>query len=337
MAGSKKYRLNPETLLYEIEMVSARSRFNRIAVLVTSSLAMTFFYLWLFTSVLGVELPKTTILKRQNDEWVAKMAYVNRELDRCEAALEGLEMRDEEIYRNIFGLDAISPAVRNSGYGGVNRYEALQDLPDYSLLKRTAMRLDNLSKKAYIQSRSFDEVAAVARRADDMVSCIPAVMPVTPDPNTYRKSSPFGYRTDPFTGASKMHTGYDFSCPPGNPVYATGDGVVKEVKFELFGYGNSIVIDHGFGYHTRYAHLRNVFVAEGMKLKRGECIGESGNTGRSSGPHLHYEVMLRDNYVNPVNYFDFDMPKDEYMTMVKKAEEESTNVIVRPNQRVRLR
>lgn len=337
MAGTKKYRLDPETLLYEIEKVSYRSRFNRFAVLAVSTAVMTLFYLWLFTSVLGIELPKTTYLKRKNAEWVEKMREVNRQLDHYDAALEGLGMRDEDIYRNIFGLDAISPAVRNSGFGGVNRYDALADLSDASLLKRTAVRLDNMTKKTYIQSKSFEEISAVARRADDMVSCIPAVMPVNPDPNTYRKSSPFGYRTDPFTGSAKMHTGYDFSCPPGNPVYTTGDGVVKEVKFELFGYGNSIVIDHGFGYTTRYAHLRTIYVAEGMKLKRGECIGESGNTGRSSGPHLHYEVMLRGNYVNPTNYFDFDMPKEEYMSMVKKAEAESTNMIVRPNQRVRIR
>lgn len=337
MASFKKYRLNPETLLYEIEKVSARSRLNRALTIALSSLLMMAIYIWILTSVLGLELPKTLLLKRKNAEWVAKMELVNRELDRYDAALEGLQMRDDEIYRNIFGLDRIAPEVRNSGFGGVNRYEALADLDDGSLLKQTAMRLDEMMKKTYVQSKSFDDIAAYARRADDMVSCVPAVMPVNPDPTSYRKSSAFGYRTDPFTNASKMHTGYDFACSPGNPVYTTGDGVVKEVKFELFGYGNSILIDHGFGYQTRYAHLKNVFVAEGMKLKRGECIGESGNTGRSSGPHLHYEVIYRGNYVNPVNYFDFDMPKEEFMTMVRKAEEESTNMIVRPNQRVKRR
>lgn len=336
MAEFKKYRLNPETLLYEIEKVSARSRFNRAMVLILSSLAMMAFYLWLLTSVLGVELPKTTYLKRRNAEWVARMAEINRQLDRYDAALEGLGTRDEEIYRNIFGLESISQEVRNSGFGGINRYQALADIPDGSLLKRTAVRLDDMTKKTYIQSKSFDEVSQVARRADDRVSCIPAVMPINPNPNTFRRSSPYGYRSDPFTGSAKMHTGYDFSCPQGNPVYASGDGVVKEVKYELYGYGNSVVIDHGFGYMTRYAHLRSIFVVEGMKLKRGECLGETGNTGRSSGPHLHYEVMYRGAYVNPVNYFDFDMPEEEYMNMVHKAESESENMIIRPNQRVRI-
>ncbi len=335
MADFKKYRLNPDTLLYEIEKVSAKSRFNKFAITASGLILMTVFYLWLFTNVLGIELPKTTILKKKNAEWVAKVQKLNRELDRYEVTLEGLQARDEEVYRNIFGLDEISPAVRNSGFGGVNRYEALADISDASLLKRTAVRLDNLTKKTYIQSKSFDEVAVVAQRADDRVSCIPAVMPLNPDPTTYRKSSPFGYRTDPFTGASKMHSGYDFACPQGNPVYVTGDGVVKEVRFELFGYGNSVLVDHGFGYMTRYAHLRSIYVAEGMKLRRGECIAESGNTGRSSGPHLHYEVIYRGNHVNPINFFDFDMPEDEDMTMVEKAESESSNMIVRPHQRVK--
>ena len=132
-----------------------------------------------------------------------------------------------------------------------------------------------------------------------------------------------------------MHTGYDFSCPQGNPVYVTGDGVVEEVRFELRGYGNSVLVNHGFGYKTRYAHLRNVYVAEGMTLKRGECIGETGNTGRSSGPHLHYEVIFRNSYVNPVNFMDFDMPEPEYRQMVEQAQAQSQNVILRTGQRIR--
>lgn len=335
MANFKKYRLNPETLLYEIEKVSRKSRYGKIVFTILSLLLMMVFYLWLFTNVLGIELPMTTLLKRKNAEWIAKLEILNRELDRYDATLEGLQLRDDQIYRNIFGLDTIPLSVRNSGFGGENRYVELEGIDDRSILKVTAMRLDYLTKKTYIQSKSFDDISNYAKRAGDRVSCIPAVIPINPDPTTFRRSSSFGYRTDPFTKARKRHTGYDFSCPQGNPVYTTGDGVVEEVKFELYGYGNSVLIDHGFGYKTRYAHLRNIYVAEGMKLKRGECIGETGNTGRSSGPHLHYEVIYRGSYVNPVNYMDFDMPKEEFMVMVKNAEEQSQNVIIRPNQRVR--
>lgn len=255
------------------------------------------------------------------------MELMNRQMDIYDASLEGLGIRDDEIYRNIFGMNVIPDEVRNAGFGGVNRYEFLDVLPENSILRSTTVRLDVLTKKTYVQSRSYDEIEAMSKKAGDMASCIPAVPPIAPDKSKYRLSSPYGYRSDPITGVSKMHTGFDFACKPGNPVYATGDGTVESVSFEFFGYGNSVLIDHGFGYKTRYAHLKMVYVSEGMKLKRGECIGETGNSGRSTGPHLHYEVMYRGRYVNPYNYFDMTMPLDEYSSMVSKVADESENVI----------
>ena len=186
-----------------------------------------------------------------------------------------------------------------------------------------------------MQSKSFDEVAQLSRRAGEMASCIPAIPPVNPDPKKYRLSSGFGYRRDPFTGRSKRHTGVDFALKPGNPVYSTGDGVVESVKFELFGYGNQIVIDHGFGYKTRYAHMKSIGVAEGMKVKRGECIGLSGNSGRSSGPHLHYEVMYKDAFVNPANYYDLSITPEEYSTMVQDIADASERITLHPSHQKR--
>lgn len=327
MSKFKRYKLNPETLLYEIEKVSAKSRVLKTVVLVAASMALSLVYLWLFTSVLGFELPKTALLKMKNDRWTSSMELMNRQLDMYEATLQGLSIRDDEIYRNIFGMNEIPQEVRNAGFGGVNRYEYLETVPENSLLRRASVRLDILTKKAYVQSKSFDDVEALSQRAGDMASCIPAIPPVLPDKSKYRISSTFGYRSDPISGVSKMHTGFDFACKPGNPVYASGDGVVSSVTFELFNYGNSVVIDHGFGYKTRYAHLKTIFVAEGMKLKRGECIGESGNSGKSTGPHLHYEVMYKGRFVNPVNYFDLEMPVEEYASMVKNTAKESNNIM----------
>ena len=327
MSSFKKYKLNPETLLYEIEKVSAKSRVLKSVMLVAASAALSLVYLWLFTSVLGLELPKTVMLKKANARWLSRMELMNRQMDICDETLQGLGMRDDEIYRNIFGMNEIPQEVRNAGFGGVNRYSYLEGLSDNSMLKTTTMRLDVLTKKAYVQSRSFDDVEALSRRAGDMASCIPAVMPILPDKSKYRLSSSFGYRSDPISGVTRMHTGFDFACKPGNPVYATGDGVVSSVSFDLFNYGNSVVIDHGFGYKTRYAHLKTVYVVEGMKLKRGECLGESGNSGKSTGPHLHYEVMYKGRYVNPVNYFDLEMPIEEYSSMVGKVADESMNIM----------
>lgn len=337
MSESRKYRLDSETLLYEVEKVSKFSRVFWFLGFLISSGAVALLYFWIFTSLLGFDLPKTAYLKKQNARWASKIELLSLSLDRYEKTLSGLGMRDDEIYRNVFGLNPIAPEIRNSGFGGVNRYAYLDNLPDNSLLKRTVIRLDILSKKEYVQSKSFDEIETLSKKAGDMASCIPAVPPLFTDPTKYRLSSRFGYRSDPINGSTKMHTGFDFSCKPGNPVYATGDGVVSVVSFELFGYGNSVTIDHGFGYKTRYAHLKNIFVAEGMTVKRGECIAETGNSGRSTGPHLHYEVMYRNRYVNPMNYFDLDMPQDEYKSMTDKAEAESQNVIVRPGQRVKVK
>ena len=256
---------------------------------------------------------------------------LNRQLDDYSDALVALQMRDDDIYRSLFGMNEIPSEVRNAGFGGVNRYAHYDEIDPNGVLKKTAVRIDVLTKKTYVQSKSFDEVAKLSRRAGEMASCIPAIPPVNPDKKIYRLSSSFGYRRDPFTGKSKRHTGVDFALKPGNPVYSSGDGVVESVKFELFGYGNQVVIDHGFGYKTRYAHLKSVGVGEGMKVKRGECIGLSGNSGRSSGPHLHYEVIYKGNYVNPANYYDLTITPEEYATMVQDIADASERVTLHPS------
>lgn len=318
MSTFKKYSLNSETLLYEIKEVSVKSRFIKSALTLLSSIGVAFLYFWLFTRVFNMDLPKTAILKMKNSAWVSKIEIMSRQIDKYDAALEGLQMRDDNIYRSIFGMNEISSEMRNSGFGNMNRYSELDKYPGSgSLLKKTTVRVDVLTKKSFIQSKSFDEVVVLSKRAGDLASCIPAIPPISTEPGSYRLSSPFGYRTDPITGATKMHSGLDFACPPGNSVYVTGDGIVESVRYDLFGYGNSIVVDHGFGYKTRYAHLKLILVKVGMSLKRGDMIAETGNSGRSTGPHLHYEVMYRGNFVNPYNYFDMSMPSEEYASMVR--------------------
>ena len=318
-----KYILNPETLLYEIKEVSLKSKVFKGLLLFAGSVAMAVLYIWLFTSVLGYDLPKTAFLKAEHARWDARIDLMNTKLDRYAEILDALRVRDDDIYRSIFGMNEIPAGVREAGIGGVDRYSFLDGLESDNRLKNTALRIDRLTRKTYVQSKSFDEVAAVSKTAGDMASCIPAIPPIVPDQSKYRLSSRFGYRTDPFTGSAKMHTGLDFAMKTGNPVYATGDGVVESVKFEFFGYGNSITIDHGFGYKTIYAHLNSVKVIEGMKVKRGDCIAESGKSGRSSGPHLHYEVVYKGQKVNPANYLDLSMSASEYSDMVRMREDES--------------
>lgn len=331
MANGKRYVFNSKTLSYEVKKRSRKLRALRTVAMFALSFGMAVLYFWLYTGVFGFELPKTILLKKENAQWRSKVEVLNRQLDEYDEALTSLQMRDDDIYRAVFGMHEIPSEIREAGFGGVNRY-AHYDAMTYSpLLKKTAVRLDVLTKKTYVQSRSFDEVAQLSKRAGDMASCIPAIPPVVPDKKIYRLSSTFGYRSDPFTGKSTRHAGVDFALKPGNPIYATGDGVVEKVKYEFFGYGNNVVIDHGFGYKTRYAHLKSITVVEGMKVKRGECIGESGNSGRSSGPHLHYEVLYKDKHINPANYYDLTITPEEYATMVQNTAAVSDKITLHPS------
>ena len=338
MAGIKKYVFNQKTLSYEVKKgPSKMSRAIRTILMFAVSVGMSVLYFWLYTGVLGFELPKTVLLKKTNAQWRSKVEVLDRQLDQYDAALVSLQMRDDDIYRAIFGMHEIPQEVRNAGFGGVNRYAHYDVMETSAPLKNTAMRLDVLTKKTYVQSRSFDEVAQLSKRAGEMASCIPAISPVVPDRNIYRLSSSFGYRSDPFTGKQKRHSGVDFALKPGNPIYATGDGVVEKVSYEFYGYGNQVLINHGFGYKTRYAHLKSINVVEGMKVKRGECIGDSGNSGRSSGPHLHYEVIYMDKHINPANYFDLTITPEEYSTMVQKTAEASDKITLHPSHRKKVK
>ncbi len=327
MSKFKKYSLNPETLMYELREVSKRTIFAKATLVFLGSVALAVLYFFLYTSVLGQESPKMAILRRNNARWVSRMEVLNRRLDGYESTLKALESRNDDIYRSIFGMNEIPDELRHSGIGGLSRYDYLADAQPGSPLRSTAVRLDHLTKESYVQSKSFDEVATLSRRAGDMASCIPAIPPFSPEKGKYTLSSPFGYRNDPLSGETRYHDGQDFAMKPGTPVYTTGDGVVEYVKFSFTGYGNEVLIDHGFGYKTRYAHMSIISVAEGMKLKRGDCIGESGNSGKSTGPHLHYEVLYRDERVNPMNYLDMDMPVTEYAEMVRKRGDETKELL----------
>lgn len=309
--------------MYEIKKVSLKSKVFKVFCLVAGSLLIALFYMWFVTSVLKLDLPKTAFLKAEHARLDARLDLLNTRMDRDQEILDGLRVRDEDVYRSIFGMNEIPSEVRNAGIGGVDRYAYLDGLEKDNYLKNTMLRLDRLTRQTTVQSKSFDEIAAISKTAGDMVSCIPAIPPIIPDASKYHVSSPFGYRSDPFTEENKMHTGVDFAMDIGNPVYATGDAVVEAVDFDFFGYGNCVTLDHGFGYETKYAHLNSMYVTEGMKVKRGDCIGQVGKSGRASGPHLHYEVIYKGNKVNPMNYLDLSMSKDEYSAMVRQREDES--------------
>ena len=313
MSKIGRYIVNPETLMAEFQR-EPRHMWWKLLLVVVSGALLFLFYMWVYVSVLGLDLPKTVILKHQNADWNTRIDQMSQQLDRYDEVLSLLEVRDDRIYRSVYGLDEIPQAVRLAGLGGENRYTALEG----TALESVVRRLDVLEKRIYVQSKSFDDVASVQRTAGDRATHVPAIPPMNTDPSTYRLSSPFGYRSDPILGIGKRHTGMDFSCPPGNPIYATGDGVVVKVAHEGKGYGNHVEVDHGFGYKTRYAHMLRTDVEVGQHVSRGDFLGLSGRSGRATGPHLHYEVIYRNDYVNPALYMDLTLPASDYAGMVHK-------------------
>lgn len=321
----KKYRINVATLLYEEQKMPAWERVLQRVLVFAGACGMALFYFWIYTSVLGLELPKTVILRKKNAAWQAKIALIQHNMDACEDVLQCIEDRDEGVYRAIFGLNGIPEEVRNAGFGGVNRYSSLDQLGASIDLKEAARRQDILLKRTLVQSESLDGISLLSTQAGDIASCMPAVPPIVPEAGSYHVSSYFGRRVDPVYGVWRRHEGIDLAAKKGTPVYATGDGIIEEVTYQYYGYGNVVIIDHGYGYKTRYAHLNTMIVTEGMQVHRGDQIGEVGNSGKSTGPHLHYEVIYKGNKVNPTNYFDLSLPAEEYKAMVAVRKEENEN------------
>lgn len=303
------YVFNPITLQYEVREEPRYAKHVRRGLSILVAGGLCFLYFWLYTSVLGWDLPKTARLKKENAMWQSKIALAERQLDICEETLQGIEERDDHVYRSIFGMNVIPEEVKAA------KHNPLAD--------PLTARIDALTKRAYVQSMALDEVYGIALNAGDMVSHIPAVPPILPKKGSYRMASPFGYRTDPVYGGMRFHAGQDFAADVGYPVYVTGDGVVEKVNYGFSGYGNEIIIDHGFGYRTRYAHLSRIDVAKGMKVTRGDQIGAIGRTGKATGPHLHYEVIYKGNAINPYSYMNLDMTVEEYIAMITRRREES--------------
>ena len=261
--------------------------------------------------------PSEKELRTENSRLRAQYDVLSRRLDEALYVLQDIQQRDDNLYRVIFMADPVPSAIRQAGYGGTNRYEHLMDMADAELVVNTTQKLDLLVKQLYIQSRSFDEVVELCRNHDQMLRCIPAIQPIA-NKDLRRTASGYGRRVDPVYGTTKFHEGMDFSAATGTEVYATGDGTVVEAGWQT-GFGNTIVIDHGFGYQTRYAHLNAFRTRVGKKVMRGEVIGEVGSTGKSTGPHLHYEVHVKGQVVNPVNYYFMDLSAEDYDRMIQLA------------------
>jgi murein DD-endopeptidase MepM/ murein hydrolase activator NlpD len=310
-----KYYYDTKTLSYrKIERSFRQKVKDSIVVIVASGILAALFFV-LYTIV--IDSPKEKKLIRENLALQIQYNLLNERMDNMAVVLDDMQNRDDNIYRVIFESDPIPSSVRNAGFGGANRYKELEGYESSELLVETQKKLDILSKMAAVQSKSFDDVKNLALDKEKMLAAIPGIQPVA-NKNLKRMASGYGRRIHPIYKVRKMHWGMDFSAKTGTPIFATGDGKISnDRKIGGSGYGKYIVIDHGYGYQTLYAHMSKVAVRKGQSVKRGDVIGYVGNSGRSAGPHLHYEVVKDGKKVNPINFYYSDLTPEEFEQMIE--------------------
>ncbi len=309
-----KYFFNEKTLSYEEHKLTPGQKLFRFLMFLVSALALTVIFVFLLFTFF--DSPKELMLKRDLAEYQLEYKIMNDKLNTMQKVMNELANRDDNIYRVIFEAEPIPLSVREAGIGGVDRYANLEGYSESKLLIETARKMDKLTSEMVVQSKSFDQVFAMAKSKAKMLASIPAIQPIR-NIQLDRISSYFGYRIDPFYKVKKLHEGIDFAAPVGTPVHVTGNGRVILAGRSLGGYGKEVMVDHGFGYVTRYAHLSVIKVKRGQYVQRGQVIGLVGNTGKSTGPHLHYEVRKDGVPINPINYFFNDLTPLEYSKMIE--------------------
>jgi murein DD-endopeptidase MepM/ murein hydrolase activator NlpD len=313
--GKSKYLFNRVSLSYDRVRPSLKKRLLILVTYLSALMLIAISLNVIYSSI--IDTPKEKALKRENSLLQTQFEILDQKISQLESVLEDIEKRDDNIYRTIFNADPIPHSVRDAGTGGVNRYEFLEGYDNSAQIIETAKRLDKLSKAVYVQSKSYDEVIEMAKNRELQLSSLPAIQPIA-NKDLTRTASGWGYRIHPIYKIRKFHYGMDFTAPTGTEVYATADGTIEKVDRSRRGYGNRVVIDHGFGYKTMYAHLdgfNNLW--KGKQVKRGDVIAYVGSTGLSTAPHLHYEVHLNGKKINPINYYFEDLTAQEFDRMIE--------------------
>ena len=320
-----KYYYDQETLSYRPVKATSKNRISNIVLFVLASFFFGVTCLLILLNSDVINTPSEIVQKRTLKNYELQFDILNKNLTQLEAVVSNVEERDNNLYRVYFEASPIPEEQRRAGFGGVNRYRDLEGYDNSDLVINTAKRLDILTKQTVVQSRSLDEIERLAANKAALIEAIPTIQPVK-NKDLTRIVSGFGYRSDPFTKARKMHFGMDFTAKRGTPVYATGNGVVKRADSRSSGFGKHIRIDHGFGYISLYAHLSKYNVRRGQKVKRGDIIGYVGNTGRSAGPHLHYEIIKDNKKINPLNFYYGNLSPEEFEALLTQSKQENQSL-----------
>ncbi|MES2131595.1 MAG: M23 family metallopeptidase [Bacteroidota bacterium] len=309
-----KYRFNTKSLTYEKVKVTFKQRF--VQVLIYLAIGSVFAVGIITLAYRFLDSPKEKQLRREAEVMRLQYDLLNKKMNQVQTVLNDLQDRDDNIYRVIFEAEPISNSIRQAGFGGSDRYKDLEGYDNTVLMKQATERLDRITKQLYIQSKSFDEVVKMAKGKEKLIASIPAIMPLN-NKDLKHLPSGYGWRTHPIYKTQEFHPGMDFTAEQGTPIYATGDGIVEVADAAAQGYGNHVVIDHGFGYKTLYGHMSKIAAKVNARVKRGELIGYVGSTGLSTGPHVHYEVIKNGEKVNPINFYYNDLSPEQYQIMLE--------------------
>lgn len=315
--SKKHYKFNSKTLAYEEVKLTLWKRLFKTLLIASPSIVMGLVIAFFFSRRL--DSPKESMLKQELKTTQNQLRALQQDMKDVNKVLDVLEEKDRNMYRQAFYADEYPSELRTLGIGGSDRYEHLKGYSSSELMIETSNQMDLLEQRLLGQSNSFNELLKLAKNKEKMLACIPAIQPVR-NSDLKRMASGYGWRIDPVYKTKKMHSGMDFTADKGTEVYATGDGVVEEVERKVWGYGLCIVINHGYGYKTRYAHLSKFKVRKGQKVKRGDLIGLVGSTGKSTGPHLHYEVEKNGKKLNPIGFYHSDLTPEQYEKLLEMSE-----------------
>ena len=313
---SKRYFINPETLRVERVRLSRREWVRYSLVFGFGLIALAVFLRYGFERYNPT--PRQIIYEQENAQLRSDYMALNSNLQLVESQLSDLRNRDAGFYRSILSLEPLPSSIRDAGTGGAESYGRFANIREPGMVRNVSQRMDKISSRLMVQSSSLESVYEEAVSNQIFLASRPSINPISPaDP--FWITSSFGYRKDPFNGRRTPHHGLDLAGPSGMDIHATGDGIVLKTRKSRSGYGNEVLVDHGFGYTTRYAHMKDILVKKGQKLERGEVLGTMGSTGRSTGPHLHYEVCKNNHPVNPMYFFYENLSAEEYTLLASKV------------------
>ena len=311
--AKKKYKINPDTLAMEQVEHGFRYWLRQTGIYILAGIVIGIGFLYLF--LIFFPSPREKQLLREKATMESQLEVLNSQVDQMQVVMTDLQQRDDNLYRVLFGAEPIPLSVRQGAQRKIDYYEQLAKMTNSELAADLTLKVDLLEKEIYVQAKSYDEVAQMAKEQEIRMENIPAIQPVM-NKDLKRVASGYGMRIDPVYHVRKFHQGMDFTAPTGTEIFATGNAKVEFTGWKQ-GYGNTVILDHGYGYKTLYAHLYKSLVRKGQKVRRSDIIALVGNTGKSTGPHLHYEVRLNGKPVDPRNYYFYDLSPEEYDQMIQ--------------------